>query len=530
MSASTAPESATEAPVARGVWVVFAGLMIGNALSSLDTTVVATALPTIVGDLHGIRELSWLATSYLLTAMVSTPLYGKLGDLYGRKRIFLFALVTFLIGSMLCGMAQSMTQLIVFRAIQGLGAGGLMSLPFAILGDLVPTRSLAKFIGYSSLVFLVASVGGPILGGVFAEHLSWRLVFYINLPLGLVSLVIVGRALHAPVRRTAHKVDYQGALLLVAAITSFVLLTDWGGSRYAWGSPTIVGLGVATVLFSVMFVFRERRAEEPVLPGRMFRTGTARLAAGINFTTGLAFWPALYFTAAFLQYVHGVEPGVAGIYVAPFMVGAVGGNLVSGRAIGRTGRYRIWPIVGGVATIAGGVLLGLSQTDTPLAIMLGGASIVGFGVGFTMQTVLLVAQNEVELRDIGVATSTTFLARQMGGAMALAVLGGVLNNRLAHWIPRLTPRDAGLNLEKLRGTPAAIRELSPAVSTGVIDAFSRSLSTVFWCLVPIGVVWLVLALWLPERPLRTDDVTAIDTVDDTGLAALAVVEGTHGGI
>jgi MFS family permease len=315
--------------------------------------------------------------------------------------------------------------------------------------------------------------------------------------------------------------------LLVGAITCFVLLTDWGGNRYAWSSSTIVGLGAITLLLGVMFVFRERHAPEPVLPGRMFRTRPARLAAGLNFTTGLAFWPALYFTAAFLQYVHGVEPGVAGFYVAPFMVGAVGGNLVSGRAIARRGTYRMWPILGGIACIAGGVMLGLSHADTSLAFMLCGAAIVGFGVGFAMQTVLLVAQNEVELRDIGVATSTSFLARQMGGTVALAALGGLLNNRLDHWIPRLTPRDAQLDLERLRGTPEAIRRLAPAVADGVIDAFSRSLSAVFWCLVPVGVVWLVLALLLPNRPLRSDDVVEIDAHDDTGLAATAL-EG-HGG-
>ncbi len=493
----------------RLIWVVFIGLMIGNALSSLDTTVVATALPTIVGDLHGLRELSWLATAYLLTAMVSTPLYGKLGDLYGRKRIFVFAILTFLTGSILCGAATTMTQLIVFRGIQGLGAGGLMSLPFAILGDLVPPRQLAKFIGYSSMVFIVSSVGGPILGGFFAQHLTWRLAFYINVPLGGICLFIVLRYLDAPVRRTAHRIDYLGALLIMAAITSFVLMTSWGGTRLPWGSPGIVGLGIATVVFGVLLVVNERRAAEPVLPGRLFHTRAGKLAAAVNFMTGMSFWPALYFAAAVVQYVHGVEPGTAGLYVAPFMIGAVGGNLVSGRAIARTGHYRRWPITGGLFTIAGGLVIGLTHVDTPLIVMLSGAALIGFGVGFTMQTMLLVAQNEVGANDIGVATSTSFLSRQIGGAIALAALGGVLNNRLAHWIPRLTPKSAGLDLAKLRGSPTAIRALPGPVATGVIESFGRSLAFVFLCLVPVGVVWVVLALFLPKRPLHAEETTEV---------------------
>ena len=493
----------------RTLWVLFVGLMIGNALSSLDTTVVATALPTIVGDLHGLRDLSWLATAYLLTAMVSTPLYGKLGDLYGRKRIFVFAILMFLSGSVLCGAATSMTQLIAFRAIQGLGAGGLMSLPFAILGDLVPPRQLAKFIGYSSMVFIVSSVGGPILGGFFAQHLTWRLAFYINVPLGGTSLFIVLRYLDAPRRRTEHRIDYLGALLIVATITAFVLMTSWGGTRLPWGSPGIVGLGVATVVLGTLLVLNERRAAEPILPGRLFHTQAGKLAAAINFMTGMAFWPSLYFAAAVVQYVHGVAPGTAGLYVAPFMIGAVGGNLVSGRAIARTGHYRAWPIAGGLFTIVGAVIIGVTHVSTPLVVMLGGAALIGFGVGFTMQTMLLVAQNEVGTNDIGVATSTSFLSRQIGGAIALAALGGVLNSRLAHWIPRLTPRSAGLDLATLRGSPAAIRALPGPIAHGVIEAFGRSLAFVFLCLVPVGIVWVVLALCLPKRPLHAEETTEL---------------------
>lgn len=493
----------------RTLWVLFIGLMIGNALSSLDTTVVATALPTIVGDLHGLRDLSWLATAYLLTAMVSTPLYGKLGDLYGRKRIFVFAVVMFLTGSILCGAATSMTQLIVFRAVQGLGAGGLMSLPFAILGDLVPPRQLARFIGYSSMVFIVSSVGGPILGGFFAQHLTWRLAFYINVPLGAVCLFIVLRYLDAPVRRTQHRIDYLGALLIVGSITAFVLMTSWGGTRLSWGSPGIVALGATTVVLGILLVVNERRAAEPVLPGRLFRTRAGKLAAAVNFMTGMAFWPALYFGAAVVQYVHGVAPGTAGLYVAPFMIGAVGGNLLSGRAIARTGHYRVWPITGGIFVIAGAVVVGITRGDTPLVVMLAGAALIGFGVGFTMQTMLLVAQHEVGANDIGVATSTSFLSRQIGGAIALAALGGVLNNRLAHWIPLLTPRSAGLDLATLRGSPSSIRALPPAVADGVIDAFGRSLAAVFLCLVPVGIVWLLLAVFLPKRPLHAGETTEV---------------------
>lgn len=292
------------------------------------------------------------------------------------------------------------------------------------------------------------------------------------------------------------------------------------------GVATIIGLGVAACLLGMAFVRRERHAPEPVLPGRMLRTRAARLAAAINFTSGIVFWPALYFTAAFLQYVRGVDPGLAGVYLAPFMAGAVGGNLVSGRRVAHTGRYRRWPILGGVAALAGAAMLGVADDPvTPLAFVLAGAAVAGFGVGLTMQVVLLVAQNEVELRDLGVATSTTFLARQMGGAMALAALGSVLNNRLAHWIPRLTPPRAGLDLGALRGSPEAVRDLAPSVADGVVDAFARSLASVFWRLVPVAVVWVVLAVLFPERPLRSEKVVGLDAVDDTGLAAIALAEG-----
>jgi EmrB/QacA subfamily drug resistance transporter len=493
----------TAAPTdTRRILVVFVAVMLGNSLSALDTTMVATALPTIVGDLGGLRNLSFVATAYLLTSLATMPLYGKLGDLYGRKQIFLVAVAVFLVGSVLCGTSESMTQLIVFRAVQGLGAGGLVSLPMAVVADLVPPRELGRWIGYSGFVFAFASVAGPLFGGFFAQHVSWRWAFFINVPLGLVSVAVVSRALHLPARRTEHRIDYRGATLLVGAVTCVVLLTSWGGSRDSWDSPTIIGLGVAAVGFIALLVACERRAREPMLPPRLFRISVARVCLMMNALVGLIFYATLYFTSAFLQFVDGVSATGSGIYLIPLMISTVISTMLIGRLTHRTGRYRVYPIVGSAIIVVDfGFLLQLDATSAS-ATVLASAAVVGFGMGLIMQVLILAIQNAVEVRDLGVATAGSMFCRQFGGAVGLALLGSVFTARLTHWLPRLTPRSAHLSVTTLRGRPETLVHLAADVRHGVVETFARSLHTVFLVCVPVAVLLAVVAIRLRELPLR----------------------------
>jgi EmrB/QacA subfamily drug resistance transporter len=435
-------------------------------------------------------------------AMSVTPLYGKLGDLYGRKRIFLVAVVVFLVGSVLCGLAGSMTELIVFRAIQGLGAGGLTSLPMAMIGDLVPPRDLGRWIGYSGFVFAFSSVAGPLFGGIFAQHVSWRWAFFVNVPLGLLSMWIVSTRLHLPARTSEYRIDWLGAGLIVGAVSCVVLLTSWGGSQEPWGSPTIIGLGVAAVVLVALLVVRERSAPEPILPPRLFRLPVARISLAMNLTAAVLFFAGLYFISAFLQYVNGISPTSSGLYLIPFMLATVTGTMIVGRLIDRSGRYRIYPIVGAVVVLAGlGLLLRLDATSSPWEVLVG-AAVTGFGLGLIMQVLILAIQNAVEPRDLGVATSASMFNRQLGGAVGLALLGSVFASRLELWLERLTPKGAGLDLDTLRGRPEKLLDLAPGLRHDVVEAFSRSLHTVFLVCVPIAVVVLVLALRQRELPLR----------------------------
>lgn len=486
----------------RGVLIVFVGLMLGNGLASLDTTMVATATPTIVGDLGGLRDLSWIATAYLLTAMAVTPLYGKLGDMYGRKRIFLVAVVVFLVGSVLCGLAGSMTELIAFRAIQGLGAGGLTSLPMAMIGDLVPPRDLGRWIGYSGFVFAFSSVAGPLFGGVFAQHVSWRWAFLVNVPLGLLSMFIVSRRLHLPARTSEHRIDWLGAALLIGAVSAVVLLTSWGGSREPWDSPLILGLGAAAVALIAILVVHERRVPEPILPARLFQNRVARVSLAMNLTAAILFFAGLYFISAFLQYVNGISATSAGLYLIPFMFATVTGTMTVGRLIDRSGRYRIYPIVGSTIVLVGLLLLlRIDAGSSPWEVLVG-AAVTGFGLGLIMQVLILAIQNAVDRRDLGIATSASMFNRSLGGAVGLALLGSIFAARLDHWLPRLTPEGAGLDITTLRGRPETLLDLAPGVREGVVEAFSRSLHTVFLVCVPIAVILLVLSLLQRELPLR----------------------------
>ena len=487
----------------RQILVVFSGLMLGMFLAALDQTIVSTALPTIVGELGGLDHLSWVVTAYLLTSTASAPLYGKVSDLYGRKIVFQFAIVVFLIGSVLSGIAQSMEQLIVFRAIQGLGAGGLMVMALTIIGDILSPRERGRYQGYVGAVFALSSVAGPFIGGFFTDHLTWRWVFYINVPIGIVALIVTTTALNLPFLRQPHKVDYAGAGLLVSAVTALLLVTVLGGSEYPWGSAQIVGLALAGALLSGLFLFRERRAAEPILPLRLFRNRTYTLTGLGGFVLGLSMFGGIVFLPLFLQVVTGATATNSGLLILPLMVGIIGSSITTGRLITRSGRYRRYPITGMALTSVALLLLSTMDSSTTRLESSAFMLLLGLGLGMVMQVLVIAVQNAVEHRDLGVATSTTAFFRSLGGAFGTAVFGAILTARLGHWMPRLLPAGSeGIDPALLMGSPEQIRALDPAVQVAVVESFARSVSAVFLWAVPIAVIGLVVVWFVPELPLR----------------------------
>jgi len=483
------------------VLVVFSGLMLAMLLAALDSTIVATALPTIVGELGGLERLSWVVTAYLLAQTIVTPLYGKLGDLYGRKVVLQSAIVVFLIGSVLCGMAGSMIQLIVFRAIQGLGGGGLMVTTQAAIGDIVSARERGRYQGIFGAVFGLASIAGPLLGGFFTTELSWRWIFYVNLPLGGIALGVIAVTLPARPERVRHAIDYAGAGLLAAGLASLVILTDLGGTAYPWSSPLILGLAVLAVTTLAAFVVVERRASEPVVPLHLFRVRDFAVATAVGLVVGFALFGSVTYLPLFLQVVKGVSPTASGLMMLPMMGGMLTSSILSGQLISRTGRYKRYPVAGMLVMTGGLFLLSRMHADTTTGMALLAMLVLGLGLGLVMQVLVIAVQNAVEYKDLGVATSGTILFRLVGGSVGTAVLGAIFAARLAVELDTVLPAGTG-RIPGAGVSPSAIAALPPPERALYAGAFADSLATIFLVATMIGFAGWLLVWLLPERRLR----------------------------
>ncbi|MFB6901791.1 MDR family MFS transporter [Streptomyces hydrogenans] len=502
----------------RTVLVAIGALLLGMLLAALDQTIVSTALPTIVSELGGMEHLSWVVTAYMLASTAATPLWGKLGDQYGRKKLFQAAIVIFLIGSALCGIAQNMPQLIGFRALQGLGGGGLMVLSMAIVGDLVSPRERGKYQGLFGAVFGATSVLGPLLGGFFTEQLTWRWVFYINLPIGVVALFVIAAVLHIPVRSTRHTIDYLGTFLIASVATCLVLVASLGGTTWAWDSPQIIGTALLGAVLLVWFVRVERRAAEPVLPLKLFRIRTFTLVSVISFVVGFAMFGAMTYLPTFLQIVQGVSPTMSGVHMLPMVVGMLLTSTASGQIVSRTGRWKVFPVTGTAVTALGLLLLHrLTETSSTWE-MSAYFFVFGAGLGLVMQVLVLVVQNAVGYEDLGVATSGATFFRSIGASFGVAVFGTVFTSRLTHKLEDVFAQAARAGTELPPGTgpaqvaadPRAIGRLPAELRPEVLHAYATSITDVFLYAAPVVLVAFVVAWFLKEDPLRAS-VTAPDT-------------------
>ncbi|MFE2973167.1 MFS transporter [Streptomyces sp. NPDC059258] len=484
----------------RKVRMVFLGLMLTLLLAALDQMIVATALPKIVGELHGLEKMSWAVTAYLLASTIVLPLYGKLGDLFGRKGVFQFAIVVFIIGSALAGWSRTMDELIAFRALQGVGGGGLMIGVQAIIADIVPARERGRYMGLIGAVFGLASVAGPLLGGFFTDHASWRWCFYINVPFGLVTLAVIAVVLKLPRPAVRPRLDVLGAVLLAVASTCLVLVTSWGGTEYAWGSRTILGLAAGAVVSTALFVAVEHRAAEPIIPLRLFRDSVFNVTGLIGAVVGVALFGAASYLPTYLQMVDGVSATESGLLMLPMMMGIVGGSIASGQLITRTGRYRIYPIVGGAVSVVGMALLSLLEADTsPLAYSFYQA-VLGLGIGLVMSVLVLAVQNSVRPSDLGTATSANNYFRQIGGSVGAAIFGTLFAGRLSDALGVRLPTGAELpDPESI--TPQIVHAMEPALRDAYIQAYVDAMPRIFLYLVPVLVLGLILAFFLKEKPL-----------------------------
>jgi EmrB/QacA subfamily drug resistance transporter len=508
--------------------LIISALLIGLLLAALDQTIVATALPTIAGDLHGLSHLSFVVTAYLLASTVSTPIWGKLGDLYGRKVFFQAAIVIFLVGSILAGLAQSLDELIGFRAIQGLGAGGLIVGAQASIGDIVSPRERGRYQGLFGAVFGVSSVIGPLLGGFFVDNLSYHWIFYINVPIGIVALAVTAVALPAAGQRVHHVIDYAGAALLALGATALVLLTSLGGTSFAWGSAPIIILGVAGLVLLVVFSRVERGTSEPIISLGLFRNRTFLITGALGFAVGFAMFGAITYLPLYQQVVKGVSPTLSGVHLLPLVGGLLFASIGSGQAISRWGRYKVFPIVGTALMALGLFLLSRLSPSTGILEASLAMAVLGLGIGSVIQVLVIAIQNAVDYKDLGTATSGVTFFRSIGGSFGVAVFGAIFANLLVGNLNHLLGHvslPAGLS-----GTggvsPAELAQLPPAVHSGFVDAYAASLQPVFLIAVPVAGVAFLLAWMLPELTLRTTT-RAPDPADTLAPTAIPHTRGSR---
>ncbi|MFJ3443778.1 MFS transporter [Streptomyces sp. NPDC086081] len=495
----------------RRVRLVFFALMPALLLAALEQMIVATALPKIVGELHGLDRMSWAITAYLLTATIGLPIYGKLGDLLGRKGVFQFAIVVFVAGSALAGRARTMDQLIAFRALQGAGAGGLMIGVQAIIADIAPPRQRARYMGLIGAAFGLASVAGPLLGGYFTDHLTWRWCFYVNVPFGLLTLAVVAVALKLPKPAVRARLDLLGALLLTTASTCLVLLTSWGGTEYAWGSRVILGLGAGAAVSTVLFLVAEHFAAEPLIPLRLFRDSVFTVTGLIGLVVRAGLFGAAGYLPTYLQMVDGASATESGLLMLPMTGGIVGASIIAGQLISHTGRYKAYPILGGALSVTGMWLLSRLEAGTPRLHYSVWTAVLGAGIGLVMPVLILAVQNSVRPADLGTATSANNYFRQIGGSVGAAVFGTLLAERLAHALADRLPARAGGGLPDPESlTPQLVHALPPALRDGYIRAYADAMPRIFLYLVPVLVLGLVAALFLKEKPLVSHNASVTD--------------------
>ena len=498
----------------RHLRIILGALMLTMLLAALDQTIVSTALPTITSDLGGLQELSWVVTAYLLAATASTPIWGKVSDLHGRKLMLQSAVVVFVIGSALAGASQNMTELIATRAIQGIGGGGLMVLVMAVIADLIPPRERGRYAGLFGAVFGISSVVGPLLGGYFTEHLSWRWIFYINVPLGVAAFLILGAVLHLPVLHQKKPIDWLGSALLVAGVTMLLLVTVWGGHQYDWTSPQIIGLTLAGVVTIAVFVWHELRVDEPIVPMTLFSNKVFRVSSIIGFIVGFAMFGSIVYLSIYFQVVRGATPTEAGLMLLPLMVGVLLTSILSGQLITKMGRYKVFPIIGTALATIGLFMMSKLGVDAPYGYAALAMFVLGAGMGNVMQVLVLAVQNTVAPQQMGAATSGSTFFRSIGGSFGTAFFGAVWTARLATELSAIFP---GGTQGDVTSSIGSIHSLPPAIQDQVLGAFARAMDTTFLVAVPIMALAFLMALVLPEVRLRTTQDTAHVLADDAAV-------------